>query len=383
MNREEREAWGEGRGKLALYRAHGTQCRSRVLQALLFVLAMIGGWAFAQTPKYPAVTPGVALQFPRDHGAHPAFRTEWWYLTGWVSDGRGVERGVQITFFRSRPGVQESSESRFAPKQLIFAHAAIADASRQTLLHDQRVSRAGFGLAFANTGNTDVRIDDWSLTRDAQDFRAHIVARDFALALRFSPTQPELLQGDAGVSRKGPAASQASYYYSQPHLAVSGDITLGGKRMAVRGKAWLDHEWANEYLAPQASGWDWTGIHFSDGAALMAFRIRARDGSVFWAGSSYRDSRGRRTVFAPNDIEFIPIRRWRSPRTDAEYPVAMRVRAGELSVELEPMMDDQELDSRATTGTVYWEGAMRVRRDGKAAGHAYLELTGYHDRPDL
>lgn len=372
------------REKRARNPAPGDRCRKeRTLAFLLVALACLIGTAVAQSPEYPAVEAGYTLQFPRDHGAHPAFRTEWWYLTGWVRDAQGVERGVQLTFFRNRPGVQEHNESRFAPKQLMFAHAAIADAAQASLIYDQRVARAGFGLAFANAGDTDVRIDDWTLIREGRDYRADIVSREFALALRFSPTQPTLLQGQAGLSRKGPAASQASYYYSRPHLAVSGDITIGEKRMAVRGEAWLDHEWSSEYLAPQASGWDWTGIHFSDGGALMAFRIRARDGSVFWAGGSYRDARGRLTVFSPHDIAFVPLRHWRSPRTGVEYPVAMRVRAGDMTLELEPMMDDQELDSRATTGTVYWEGAVRVRRDGKPVGKAYLELTGYFDRPDL
>jgi predicted secreted hydrolase len=228
-----------------------------------------------------------------------------------------------------------------------------------------------------------LRLDDWRLTRDAAGYRAQVVAREFALSLHFAPRQPLLLQGESGVSRKGPLPGQASYYYSQPHLAVSGDITIGGERLEVSGEAWLDHEWSSEILAPSAAGWDWAGLQFPDGAALMAFRIRGRDGGVVWAGGSYRDAAGRRVDFAPKDIEFTPLRRWRSSRTGAEYPVAMRLRAGELTLELEPLMDDQELDSRATTGTVYWEGAVRVSRDGVQAGRGYMELTGYLDRPAL
>jgi predicted secreted hydrolase len=317
------------------------------------------------------------LQFPRDHGSHPQFRTEWWYLTGWLKDESGRDLGMQITFFRNRPRVAEDNASRFAPRQLLFAHAALSDAATGKLLHDQRAARAGFGLAEAGEGRTDVAIDDWSLRETADGYSARVAAREFEYALEFKLTQPTLLQGAGGLSRKGPEPSQASYYYSQPHLAVSGSITLGGKKRAVRGEAWLDHEWSSEYLAPQAQGWDWIGLNLADGGALMAFRIRDRAGGTLWAGGALRAADGRVRVFAPRDISFQPVRLWRSPRTQTEYPVALRVRAGDLDFELEPLMDDQELDARASTGTIYWEGAVSARAGDKLLGKGYLELTGY------
>jgi len=322
--------------------------------------------------EYPAVTPR-ALRFPFDHGAHPLFRTEWWYITGWL----GEARGFQITFFRHRPGVAEDTPSAFAPVQLIFAHAAVSDPARGALLHDQRIARAGFGLAGAREGDTEVWIDDWRLVRGEDGYRGRIAAAEFAFDLRFLPTQPILLQGEAGVSRKGPRREEASYYYSRPHLAVQGELQLAGRRETVRGHAWLDHEWSTEYLAAEAAGWDWTGLNLDDGAALMAFRIRAKDGSVRWAGGAYRDAQGRRSVYGPGDIRFEPLRRWRSPRSDIEYPVAMRVHLGPHTFTLEPLMDDQELDARTSAGTIYWEGAMRVLQEGRCAGRGYMELTGY------
>ncbi len=342
---------------------------------LAVVCALLRSTAIAQ--DYAQVTPGHELQFPRDHGSHPQFRTEWWYLTGWVKDAGGRDLGIQITFFRNRPGVAENNPSRFAPRQLLFAHAALADAGTGKLLHDQRAARAGFGLAEAKEGRTDVAIDDWSLRQTPDGYSASVNARDFDYALEFKVTQPPLPQGERGLSRKGPRPAQASYYYSQPHLAVSGSITVKGKKHAVSGAAWLDHEWSSAVLAPTAQGWDWIGLNLADGGALMAFRMRDKQGGTLWAGGSLRAADGGVRILAPGEVRFEVLRRWRSPRTQTEYPVALRVRAGKLEFDLEAMMDDQELDARASTGTIYWEGAVSAKSSGKLLGRGYLELTGY------
>jgi len=348
--------------------------KRRSLFALPLVAAMKASRAEV---RYPDVRSGTVLAFPRDHGAHPEFRTEWWYVTGWLEDAKGHSSGIQITFFRSRPGVQESGSSRFAPKQILFAHAALADPVHGKLRHDQRAARTGFGLVEASVQTTDVRIDDWSLVLDADRYRTRIVSTAFQFELALTATRPPLLQGEAGVSRKGPRPGQASFYYSRPHLATEGTITLAGTRSSVRGSAWLDHEWSSEYVAPEATGWDWIGINLDDGGALMAFRMRHRNGGVFWAGGSIRDAQGGRRVLAPTEIAFEPLRTWRSPRTGVTYPVAMRVRVGDLELTLDPLMDDQELDARASVGTIYWEGAVRALAGARAIGRGYLELTGY------
>ena len=326
---------------------------------------------------YPLVEPGRALRFPADHGSHPDYRTEWWYITGWLKDREGHDIGVQVTFFRNRPRVQEDNPSAFAPKQLLFAHAALSNPAYGRLRHDQRAAREGFGLAEAARGNTRIHIEDWSLELARGGYLARIAARDFTLDLRFAPTMPVLPEGAAGFSRKGPRPGQASYYYSWPHLAVSGRVSEAGKAVDVTGVAWLDHEWSSEYLAKEAAGWDWVGLNLAAGGALMAFRIRGKDGEDVWAGATWRGAGGDTRSFPPGDVEFQPLRRWRSPRTGAEYPIAMRITAGDLAFDLEPLMDDQELDARGSTGTVYWEGAVRVRANGKELGRGYLELTGY------
>jgi predicted secreted hydrolase len=326
--------------------------------------------------EYPPVVPR-ALDFPRDRGAHPAYRTEWWYVTGWVADPMGREFGVQVTFFRNRPGVAESNPSAFAPRQLIFAHAALADPKHGRLYHDQRAARAGFDLAGADEASTRAFVGDWSLADAGGRYVAKIAAREFALDLAFTPTQPSLAQGERGLSRKGPDPSQASYYYSEPHLAVTGRVTIGATSAAVTGNAWLDHEWSSTVMAPEASGWDWTGINLADGGALMAFRMRDKSGGALWAGGTHRDREGRVRAFGPDDVRFAPLRSWRSARTGITYPVEMKVDAGGTTLELKPLMDDQELDSRASTGTIYWEGAVRAFTAGREAGRGYLELTGY------
>jgi predicted secreted hydrolase len=303
----------------------------------------------AQTVGYPAVVPGRNFSFPRDHGAHPEFRTEWWYVTGWL-DG---PIGFQVTFFRARPEEQSDNPSAFNPRQVLFAHAAISDPKRGRLLHDERASRAGFTLAHAETDRTGVWIDDWSLAQEGTRYEAKIAARDFQLDLTFHADQI-VLQGDAGFSRKGHRPEEASYYYSRPQMNVVG--RLNGR--SIGGMAWLDHEWSSAYLAPEAAGWDWAGINLHSRKSVTAFQMRAKAGGIH---------------YAPPGTSMKPLRWWTSPRTGVAYPVSMEVNG----LRLEPLMDDQELDSRASTGTIYWEGAVQAFAGASEVGRGYLELTGY------
>ena len=227
-----------------------------------------------------------------------------------------------------------------------------------------------------------MRIDRWSLKRNPTSaaYGAKLAAEDFSLDLTLIETQGILLHGDAGVSRKGPAPEAASYYYSLPHLKVGGAVTRRRSTDRVTGEAWLDHEWSSEYLDPKAVGWDWVGLNLADGAALMAFRMRGEGGGERWAGGTYRGGDGRVEIFTAGDIEFRAVRRWTSPRTRVEYPVQWHVRAGSREFDLEPLLDDQENDTRLSTGAVYWEGAVRAYDRQGFAGRGYLELTGYGER---
>ena len=350
---------------------------------LLLLLLCAFASAHAQV-TYPTVLPGVELQLPRDEGAHPDYRIEWWYVTGWVQDERGAPLGFQVTFFRIRPGLGESNPSRFAPRQVLFGHAAIAEPAHGKLRHAERSARAGFDLAYAREGSVDVKIDDWSLRQEGTRYEAIVLGDDFALRLDLDRTQPVLLQGDRGFSRKGPAESSASYYYSLPHLKVSGEITVDGRRRTVTGEAWFDHEWSSDVMDEQARGWDWLGINLDDGGALMAFRMRDAAGGARWTAATIRSPDGSVRTFTPSEVQWSPTRTWASPRTGAEYPVAWRVRVGEREFDVEPLMDDAELDSRSSTGTIYWEGPVLLKNaEGQRAGRGYLELTGYAGPLDL
>ncbi len=339
--------------------------------------------------------PARALVFPRDHGAHPDFRTEWWYITGHATSAGGREWGFQVTFFRARVPPTQGMRSAFAAKQLLFAHTALTDVQGKKLHHDQRIARQGFGIAQASEHGTDVKLRDWTLkhtpavpsapaaqmAEPAMHYQTRIQANSFALDLNFATTQPLLLQGKQGLSRKGPEAKQASYYYSQPQMAALGHITLQGQRLAVSGTAWLDHEWSDEMLHPEAVGWDWIGINLQDGSALTAFQLRRKDGSALWTGGLFRatSSSGLQTFIASaGEVAFQALRGWTSPLTRAKYPVEWLVRTPGDYYTVKAVIDNQELDSRQTTGAVYWEGLCNVfDSNNKPVGRGYLEMTGY------
>ena len=252
-----------------------------------------------------------------------------------------------------------------------------------------------FGIADTSDADAHVVLDDWRFDRLDEagplHFHTTVAGAGFALDLDLAAPGPVLAQGAdptrAGWSQKGPKPEDASRYYSVPRLAVSGTVVRDGKRAAVSGTAWLDREWSSAYLDPQASGWDWVGLDFDDGGALMAFRMRNREGRKLWAGGARRFADGRIERYAPDDVDFATRRTWTSPRSKAVWPVQQTVTivggpaparpVTPLTIDIDPLMDDQELDSRASTGTIYWEGAARVRKDGAVIGKGYLELTGY------
>ena len=336
------------------------------------------GSALAESPVFSKVTQGRALSFPRDFGAHPDFKTEWWYATGWLQTPDGKPLGFQVTFFRSATEHDTKNTSRFSPRQLIIAHAALSDTAIGKLHHDQKIARAGFGRAFADEATTRLKLDSWTMQRNSGgQYQLQIPARDFMLSLTLQPTQAVMLQGDNGYSRKGALAEQASYYYSEPQLAVSGTVTRQGKSVKVTGNAWLDHEWSSTVLDKNAVGWDWVGLNLADGGALMAFQIRSAEGKPVWQHAALRDAKGHTQSIDASRIRFMPLKTWRSPRTGASYPTSLQITINDVRWEVVPLQNDQELDSRLSTGSVYWEGAVTVLRNGQPAGRGYLEMTGY------
>ena len=337
------------------------------------------------------------LVFPRDHGSHNDTRTEWWYLTGHAQDAQGREFGFQVTFFRSRVDVAQQLPGRLAARQLLFAHAAITDLAGQRLHHDERIARWNGEppeeperAAFASTQDTDVRIRDWHIRRRADGgYRTQLTGERLLIDIEADPSQAILLQGEHGFSRKGPEASQASFYVTHPQLAVRGTLGLAGQRFEVRGTAWLDHEWSEALLHPEAVGWDWIGMNLFDGHSVTAFQLRHADGSKLWAGGSFRAAGSAQSPtdiyrFSPGEVDFRPLRWWTSPLTRTRYPVEWMIRTPADFYTVRARLDAQELDSRASTGAIYWEGLSDlIDSNGRLAGRGYLEMTGYAKRLSL
>ncbi len=353
----------------------------------------------AETPD--PVRRGRPLVFPRDHGAHPGARTEWWYATGWLVAGATQPPaapsghqgnvgllGFQLTFFRSRTGLAGDNRSRFAARQLLFAHAALTtlEPGPARHLHAQRITRwngrpdARAGAAALDDGR--VHLGDWWLRRTGPEahtvWTAELPSADFGLSLQLARSQPLLLQGDLGFSRKGPDERQASHYYSEAQLAAQGTVLIDGRTVTGQGRAWLDHEWSEEILHPEAVGWDWVGLNLFDGSALTAFQLRRRDGTALWAGGSFRAPGRPVRADAATDVRFTPERWWTSPGTNARYPVQWQLSHPSGQYSVRALLDAQEMDGRGGTGTVYWEGLSEVLdAQGRRVGLGYLEMTGY------
>lgn len=331
------------------------------------------------------------LSFPRDHGAHPDFRTEWWYLTAWMRHPSDSDQdfgpnafGLQLTFFRRRTGMGESNPSRFAPRQLLLAHAAVSLPSKGVHRHDERAGRAGVAGVRFSEDTTDVSLNGWSFKRlDSGRYLGNFtLGEQTRLLLTLDPSQPPLLRGTNGVSQKGPHRDYASYYYSHTHMRVqlqtqSHDQTLALPKLC-QGIGWFDHEWSSSILPPGAVGWDWIGIHLLNGGSLMAFQLRGKTGEAVWTEFDERDRHGQRSLdSARSSVRWESLGRWRSPRSLAVYPTRWVLHVGQRRLEIRSLMPNQEFDGRSSTGIVYWEGAVELYDEGQLIGRGYLEMTGY------
>ena len=333
---------------------------------------------------YPEVFPRT-LVFPRDYGAHPDYRTEWWYMTGWLGEGAD-KLGFQVTFFRSRTLHPDSNPSRFAPRQLLFAHAALALPSEGQLLHAEVAGRAGSAGASFGTADTSLTLSGWSLQRSSDDhYRTLISAEHFTLELAAFTSLAPVLRGNDGLSLKGPISQFASYYYSRPQLSVSAKVSLKkssvGRRkteqlLSLSGSAWFDHEWSSSLLMAGAVGWDWIGINLLDGSSVMAFRMRNAAKETLFSEWDWRDAHGR-VIEKRQDVGWQVVGQWRSPRSLLTYPEGFQLRVAGRTLTLRPLMADQEVNAQASTGGFYYEGAVELTEGGKLLGRGYLELTGY------
>lgn len=327
--------------------------------------------------------PGWDYQFPRDHGPHPEFKTEWWYFTGNLEGADGRRFGYQLTFFRQ--GIIPLNErvagrSRFVVDDLKFAHFTVTDTDGQRFRFAQKVSRGAFGEAGSGNGKRIAWIDEWSLESETGGaFRLRASTLEASIELRLEPAKPPVIHGLDGLSRKAAEPGYASHYYSLTRLKTAGQLRLGdGGTMQVSGESWFDHEWATNQLAPGQIGWDWLSAQLDDGTELMLYQIRRENGSVD-AGSSGTFITGAGDHLSANEYEMTPTGFWKSPATGATYPIAwsINIPGRDLQLTVRAVLPDQELRLQPLT---YWEGAVHITgmRAGKAvSGHGYLELTGY------
>ncbi len=356
-----------------------------VARTLIMAITLLAAPAAGagEEPEWRQVTGPPELSLPRDHGAHFEYRTEWWYVTGLVADAQQRRYGFQITFFRQgiEPGDPGPGESGLRARQIVAAHLAIADISKQGFHHAERLRRAAGGLAGASQADLEVWLDDWRMVR-GDDGVIAITARDpdqgIGLDLELRPQRELVRHGDRGYSRKGEAIGNASAYLSWTRLAVEGELSLADGRGAVSGAAWFDHEWGTSQLGGGVVGWDWFSLRLDDGRDVMLYRLRREDGGADPRSSgTVVEVDGAVSTLARDDAAIEVLEGWTSPATGASYPIRWRLRvpAHDIDLQIEALLAAAELDGSTTTGVVYWEGP--VEAAGTQHGEGYVEMTGY------
>jgi len=381
---------------LALLAAASIALRTpRTSAAAWSVAELLGG---EPEPGYLRALEPPRLEFPRDHGAHPGFRSEWWYVTGNLGDAQQRRYGFQLTFFRvalEPPATSSALDATRAPAAWL-AHFALTDAAGGRFHAHERSSGEALGTAGARDASAahgwSVWLEDWRLAARAPDSALlELVARErgLALELELEPRRPLALHGERGLSRKGPAPGNASIYYAQPRFAARGTLELAGEARAVEGEAWLDREWSTSALGAGLAGWAWFALQHGGGGELMMYELRRDDGTRdpfsrgAWMPASARTASGASEELRPS-LELAPsayaievLERWRSPRSGTLYPARWKVDVPSLglALELRPLLADQELELSVR----YWEGAVEAfdRASGARVGRGYAELTGY------
>ncbi len=341
-----------------------------------------GAWKIAE--------PGRTIALPADHASHPDYKIEWWYYTGNVDTHDGRRFGFQVTFFRVGVDEHPASASRWALRDLHMAHFAVSDIAAAKFHVFDRLQREGAGWAGAATDRLAVWNGDWLVRANddgSQQLHAEEKEKEVSLDLRLTNTSRWVAHGRDGYSQKGRAFGNASHYYSLPRLTTSGTIAIEGKRYDVSGLTWMDHEFGSSVLEADQIGWDWFGLQLEDGRDLMLYQMRRRDGSIDPFSSGTLIARDGTSVhLSREDYTLRVLETWRSPATNATYPIRWQVTipAQRLAFEVRAAMRDQELNTPHSTGVTYWEGAVDVAGsagDQPVRGRGYLELTGYNGVP--
>ncbi len=328
-----------------------------------------------QVEGYTVPERGTVFRFPRDHGAHPGYRIEWWYLTANLKGADGTDYGAQWTLFRSalKPAEDQQENAGWNSAQLWMGHAAVTTPDAHFVAETR--ARGGVGQAGAEPTPFRAWIDDWALAGqsgagDAYD-RLNVSASgtDFSYDLSLSAEGPLVLHGDGGYSVKS-AKGQASYYYSQPFYTVTGTLNLPTGPVEVTGRAWLDREWSSQPLADDQNGWDWLSLHFDDGTKLMGFQLRQTDGTTFTSGTWIMTD-GRTTALEPGAVEMQPLATTNVAGRDVPTSWQVTLAERDLDIRVDAINGDTWMD----TSVPYWEGPVRI--SGNRRGIGYLEMTGY------
>ncbi|MBW1979632.1 MAG: carotenoid 1,2-hydratase [Deltaproteobacteria bacterium] len=363
-----------------------------VITACSFALAAPAAKDLSGRSHFKRALPGYRFSFPADHAAHPEFRTEWWYYTGHLTSHKQRTFGFQLTFFRHALRPSESkARSRWSLHTIYFAHFAITDEQQASFRFLEKVSRGSLGLAGTDPQRYRVWIADWSSELRDGVHQLQAGDDDMSIDLRLQPLKPPILHGEQGLSQKAAGEGYASYYYSIPRLQAAGTLSWQGKRYAVNGIAWMDHEFGSNQLREYQVGWDWFSVQLDNNVELMLYIIRHRNGTPDPNSSGtiiYQNSQFEHLPLASLQVKKLGT--WHSKESGAVYPSGwlLQLPHQRLQLTLLPTVKNQELTTATSTLVTYWEGSVKVTGTlaGKpVTGAGYVELTGYIAafRPDI
>jgi predicted secreted hydrolase len=349
-----------------------------------FFLLSYGAVLAADT--YTIAKPNYHWQFPTDHGAHPNYKTEWWYYVGHLKDTQGKHYGFELAFFRVGLDRTVDNSSTFTPRDLYFSHFAISDLGAKKFWYAEKMNRSGPGLAGASQGRMNLWNENWQIWRDGPGHHLKADGDTYGLNLIVQSPIPAVLEGIRGYSQKGSAKENASLYYSFPSFIADGQLRVGSELKTVHGKAWMDHEFFSGEMDPNEVGWDWFGLQLSDNTELMIYLMRQKDGTFHPASAgTFINKLGKNVHLSQAAFQTKVLDTWQSSRTGAVYPIhwQIMVPSQRLLLDVTASISDQELDTAQSTRVVYWEGSVDINgtKSGKdIKGEGYMELTGY-DKP--
>ncbi len=358
---------------------------------VLVCIAASGGIGAAGDSGFLSVTGPCRLEFPRDHGPHPGFRTEWWYWTGNLKSETGRRFGFQLTFFRYQltpfggASAWPDPPSAWRSRQIYLGHAALSDLAGKRHFQSERAARQAFGLGGWVQWGPDITLflRNWYAVVLPDAHRLHAFGDDFDFTLEMKPAKAPVRHGIDGYSRKGTTPERASCYYSFTRLETTGTVTAGGKTYEVEGESWMDHEFSTAPLEPGTVGWDWFSLQLSDKTEIMLYLLRQEDGEVNPASSgTYIDASGALRHLEKGYFQVFVKDAWKSAKSGAVYPRRWSLSIPLLGIDLDVSSNlaDQEMRTTGTTGVTYWEGSVSVKgtKGGSPVeGHGYVEMTGY------